>query len=164
MDDFINRKKLLDEYDIVHEGPPCGARKLIEEAPAEDVKVVVHAYWEKDLVTGYMSCSNCKMPAPGDAELEDYYESPFCPCCGADMDYIEDVEVCPYCGQENVYPMWNTAEQGFIATCQHCGEEIFLCDACQHTVCEDGECHDCDWRYTECGSKCHRGEIIRKES
>lgn len=78
--------------------------------------------------------------------------------------YHEEVEVCPYCDKENVFPMWNTEEQGFIATCQHCGEEILLCDACQHTVCEDGEPHNCDWRETDCGGKCHRGETTRKKA
>ena len=34
MDDLISRKALLAEYDRVHIGPPGGARKLIEDAPA----------------------------------------------------------------------------------------------------------------------------------
>lgn len=71
--------------------------------------------------------------------------------------YYEAVEVCPHCMNENVYPMWNTEVSGFVATCQHCEKEIFLCDECQHTVLEDGEPHDCDWCKTECGGKCHRG-------
>lgn len=33
MDDLISRKALLDAYDKAHQGPPGGARKLIEEAP-----------------------------------------------------------------------------------------------------------------------------------
>lgn len=32
--DLISRSALLAEYDLVHVGPPGGARKLIEEAPA----------------------------------------------------------------------------------------------------------------------------------
>lgn len=34
MNDLISRKALLAEYDRVHVGPPGGARKLIEDAPA----------------------------------------------------------------------------------------------------------------------------------
>ena len=34
MHDLISRKALLAEYDRVHIGPPGGARKLMEDAPA----------------------------------------------------------------------------------------------------------------------------------
>lgn len=34
MDELISRKALLRKYDKAHEGPPGGARKLIEEEPA----------------------------------------------------------------------------------------------------------------------------------
>jgi hypothetical protein len=34
MDDLISRKALIAEYDRVHIGPPGGARKLMEDAPA----------------------------------------------------------------------------------------------------------------------------------
>ena len=40
--DFVSRQWLLDEYDKRHEGPPGGARKLIEEAPAEYRLVELH--------------------------------------------------------------------------------------------------------------------------
>lgn len=76
--------------------------------------------------------------------------------------HFEEVEVCPYCDKENVYPTWDTNEKGFVAVCQFCGEEILLCDACQHTVCEDGEPHNCDWCKTSNGGKCHRGITVRK--
>ena len=71
--------------------------------------------------------------------------------------YFEAVEVCPHCMSENTYPMWNTEVSGFVAVCEYCGKEIFLCDECQHTILQDGEVHDCDWCKTECGGKCHRG-------
>jgi len=32
--DLVSRQYLLDEYDRQHKGPPGGARKIIEEAPA----------------------------------------------------------------------------------------------------------------------------------
>ena len=34
---FIEREPLLAAYDAAHQGPPGGARKLIEEAPAVEV-------------------------------------------------------------------------------------------------------------------------------
>ena len=40
-DEYIKRQGLLDAYDAAHKGPPGGARKLIAEAPAEDVMPVV---------------------------------------------------------------------------------------------------------------------------
>ena len=33
---LIDREKLIEEYDRVHEGPAGGARKLMEEAPTVD--------------------------------------------------------------------------------------------------------------------------------
>lgn len=38
---YIDREKLIAEYDRVHKGPPGGARKLMSNAPAEDVVKVV---------------------------------------------------------------------------------------------------------------------------
>ena len=71
-------------------------------------------------------------------------------------NYFEAVEVCPYSMSENVYPMWDVEKSGFVAVCEHCGKEIFLCDECQHM---DGyTSHNCDWCETKCGGKCHRGE------
>ena len=37
MTDYVSRQYLLDEYDRQHKGPPGGARKIIKEAPSEDV-------------------------------------------------------------------------------------------------------------------------------
>ena len=69
--------------------------------------------------------------------------------------YFEAVEVCPHCLQENIYPMWNVKEKGFVASCEGCGAEIFLCDECMCTDKENGVTHDCDW----CDGKCRRGVI-----
>lgn len=55
-----------------------------------DVVEVRHGKWIRDSLTGHISCSNCKMTAPGDCELEDFYESDFCPNCGAKMDGKEN--------------------------------------------------------------------------
>lgn len=40
-DDLISRAYVLAEYDRQHKGPPCGARKIMEEAPAVDAMPVV---------------------------------------------------------------------------------------------------------------------------
>lgn len=172
MDEYIKRKDLLDEYDRVHQGPPGGARKLIEEAPACDVSPVVRGYWIEET---FESIIPAEIDMFGNVTMKTYTinkcsvcgrkehdKEPYCNC-GAKMDCIEEVEICPFCDKENVYPMWDTEKQGFVVRCQHCGEEILLCDACLHTVCEDGEHHECDWRLTDCGSKCHRGETKWKK-
>lgn len=50
MAEYIDREKLIAEYDRVHIGSPGGARKLMVDAPAEDVVPVVRCkdcvYWE----------------------------------------------------------------------------------------------------------------------
>ena len=61
-------------------------REVLEDTPAADVIEVVHSKWIRDSLTGHISCLNCKMTAPGDCELKDFYESDYCPMCGAKMD------------------------------------------------------------------------------
>ena len=41
----------------------------------------------------------------------------------------EEVELCSYCMGENVL-QWDVEKDGYKAKCQHCGEEMMLCDAC----------------------------------
>lgn len=55
--------------------------------------------------------------------------------------YTETFEICPHCGSENVYTNWDCEKQGYIAVCQYCGKEIFLCSECPHN-----ECNSCNWR------------------
>ncbi len=81
--EYIERAALLTEYDRVHIGPPGGARKLIEEAPAADVVEVVHSAWvwteegEADY-DKYWACPICNEKS--------YIHHNFCPNCGAKMD------------------------------------------------------------------------------
>lgn len=75
--------------------------------------------------------------------------------------YFEQVEICPECDGENVYPNWDIKEKGYIATCKYCGEKIFLCDACLHAKGYYDDC--CDWYENDEGHGCYRG-FIRKES
>lgn len=82
MDDFINRRKLIEEYDRQHKGPAGGARKLMEEAPAADVVEVKHGKWELGKSGCSYFCSSCELWAfPREAE-----QWKFCPNCGAKMD------------------------------------------------------------------------------
>ena len=74
---------------------------------------------------------------------------------------IEQVESCPECGAENVFPGWDSEEKGYIATCQTCGKKIFLCDACFYA--DDNPEHKCDWYINEDGRGCFRGWIKNGE-
>lgn len=70
-------------------------------------------------------------------------------------DFVEPeaVEMCPHCMSENVFPDYDTKKDGYKVRCQHCGEEIMLCDECQHS----DDYRPCDWRETSTGGKCYRG-------
>ena len=70
--------------------------------------------------------------------------------------YTEAVEVCPHCEGENVYPNWDTQSQGYVATCKHCGKQIFLCDECLHDL--DNPCQKCDWKEEGSINTCFRGK------
>lgn len=74
-------------------------------------------------------------------------------------NYYEAIEVCPHCGEENIYPMWDVNVEGYVAICNYCNKEILLCDECIHAEDElNSNCMRCDWRETKCGGKCFRGE------
>ena len=80
MSDYVSRQYLLDEYDRQHQGPPGGARKIIAEAPAEDVVPVRHGKWtHKPDVYGVVYCSECNYELHANS-------TSFCPNCGARMD------------------------------------------------------------------------------
>ena len=71
----------------------------------------------------------------------------------------EAVEVCPWCGCENVFSDCNVEESGYVATCWQCGKKIFLCDECMHA--EDNPGMRCDWHETHCGKKYVEGHCFR---
>ena len=75
-------------------------------------------------------------------------------------NYFESVEVCPYCDNENVYPMRDVNVSGYVAVCEHCGAEIMLCDECYHS--DDNQGQKCDWCATKYGGKCFRGPTNNK--
>ena len=60
----------------------------------------------------------------------------------------EAIEICPFCEGENVYPGWDVKKDGYVAKCQHCGEDILLCDECTHA--EDNPYGRCDWSEPRC--------------
>ena len=74
--------------------------------------------------------------------------------------FVEQVEVCPHCEAENEYANWNPDEKGFIAKCDNCGREIFLCDACMHHW--DNPEMRCDWRKEGNVGVCFRGRIVEE--
>lgn len=63
----------------------------IEEAPAADVKEVVHAKWKRkynvDRGTYWHECSNCGCRPPRNQWGQEY-DSDYCPDCGATMDKV----------------------------------------------------------------------------
>lgn len=74
--DLVSRSYLLAEYDRQHQGPPGGARKIIEEAPpvqAERKK----GKWIKKAGSDLWYCSECDLPS--------MHNWPYCERCGTDM-------------------------------------------------------------------------------
>ena len=83
MSDLISRAWVLAEYDRQHQGPPGGARKIMEEAPAVDAVPVVHGEWTTKRTRrhdGEWYCSVCEY------EPIVFIVSNYCPNCGAIMD------------------------------------------------------------------------------
>ena len=90
MTDYIKRKTALEDFERCNaENPnwtPQRVKTLLFRQPAADVAEVVHGRWiwneegEIDWEQFYR-CSNC-----GNKE---YWESNFCPNCGAKMDLEE---------------------------------------------------------------------------
>ena len=85
--DFVSRQWLIDEYHRRHEGPPGGALKLIEEAPAADVEPKRKTgRWMKHGFAAPCSCCGYDTGFAGtplEVILEQYR---YCPNCGAKLD------------------------------------------------------------------------------
>ena len=89
MDDLISRAYVLAEYDRQHQGPPGGARKIMEDAPAVDAAPVVHSRWKQtDAYPHWLYCMNCYKKIVPNVEWIELYNIPtnYCPNCGAKMD------------------------------------------------------------------------------
>ena len=74
MSDYVSRQYLLNEYDRQHQGPPGGARKIIAEAPAEDVAPVVR-------------CGQCRY-------CTNNYHSSIYDECGRTGAYVSEDDYC----------------------------------------------------------------------
>lgn len=60
MDDLISRDELIKAYLAAHKGPPGGALKLIQEAPAVDAEPIRRGRWIKEPDRHYhWHCSEC---------------------------------------------------------------------------------------------------------
>lgn len=80
--DLISREALLAAYDAAHKGPPGGARKLIQEAPAIDAVPVRHGRWVEEIDReNHWHCSECGTVVGIVAKYAQY-----CYKCGALMD------------------------------------------------------------------------------
>lgn len=93
-EDFVSRQWLIDEYHRRHKGPPGGALKMIEEAPAADVEPVRHGRWiqsTEECGWSELECAECS-ECGEDYVLDEWgYEDfsklmNYCPNCGAKMD------------------------------------------------------------------------------
>lgn len=83
MNDLISRKALIAEYDRVHIGPPGGARKLIEEAPAVQQWISVKDRLPEEYETVLAYDGDCVEPSVfygdyGFYELDKYEADPLC--------------------------------------------------------------------------------------
>ena len=94
MSEYIEREALIAAYDAAHKGPPGGARKLMEDAPAADVVEVKHGRWMMTLYTTTSKrrrvISNKKYASSECGYSNGRKQSPYCPNCGAKMDGGKD--------------------------------------------------------------------------
>lgn len=90
MTDLISRAYILAEYDRQHKGPPGGARKIMEDAPAVDAAPVVHGRWIGwRHHWAWLVCDQCNEKMLVRKSNHGYIQQfphNFCPNCGAKMD------------------------------------------------------------------------------
>lgn len=87
-DDYVSRQWLIDEYHRRHKGPPGGALKMIEEAPAADVegKRMTGVWLEQDEMPNVRSDKIYRCSVCGYAdEQSPSAEVPYCWHCGSKM-------------------------------------------------------------------------------
>ena len=60
-----------------------GVKELLKVQPTVEAKPVVHAHWNDD-----GRCTNCGGHAPFFAYADDWFETKYCPHCGAQMDEV----------------------------------------------------------------------------
>lgn len=74
-------------------------------------------------------------------------------CIKERLELTEAVEMCPHCMGENVFQNYDVEKSGYKVKCQHCGQEIMLCDECRNNA----DFKPCNWQSTATGGKCYRG-------
>jgi len=89
MDEHISRAGIIAEYDRQHQGPPGGARKIMETFPAADVRPVVHGKWEEEDSASNRWAFRCSICSGGPVGRK----FNFCPNCGADMRQTSDENI-----------------------------------------------------------------------
>lgn len=116
-DDLISRSELIQRFAYYHSHSLGDAEyaygtavREVQDAPAEDAELIIHAYWEEVnpkgwmpwgyLATAELKCSNCGEEAPnysvsyseqgGSVRCWTWIKTRRCPWCGAHMDAKED--------------------------------------------------------------------------
>lgn len=57
---------------------------------------------------------------------------------------VEEVaELCPYCGEENIYHNIDVVGQNYVVTCHNCHQDMLLCGECIDA--DDNPEQFCDW-------------------
>ena len=81
------------------------------------------------------------------------------------FESLRFTEICPHCDNSNEFYFWDTKEKSYIVACGHCGECMFLCDACLHA--DDNPRRKCDWHEETIDGKkyscCFRGKYEVKD-
>lgn len=96
--EFVSRQWLIDEYHRRHNGPPGGALRMIEEAPAADVEPVRHGKWVRASgmmppeAFGVYECSLCGWTQDYHIPVRMRKKTPFCPGCGAKLEGDDDAD------------------------------------------------------------------------
>lgn len=94
--DLISRSALiktfedegLGDHSLIESVLAAGVYAKIENAPPVEAVEVVHGKWELGVP---ITCSVCKKPAAEHDSPISFWESPYCPWCGAKMD-LQEVE------------------------------------------------------------------------
>lgn len=73
----------LGDHSLIESVLAAGVYAGIENAPTIDAVPVVHGRWELGVP---VTCSACGKPAAEHDSPISFWESPYCPWCGAKMD------------------------------------------------------------------------------
>lgn len=89
--DLIDREALINAYLAAHKGPPGGALKLIQDAPAVDAEPVKRGKWKGYLIPHWTK----RYDDDGEPEYK-YHTEYVCNICG--YNSIIKHNYCPHCG------------------------------------------------------------------